>query len=100
MTKLFQYVFIDIIRNKIILFYTIALLAISLSVFNISETTEKAIISLLNLELIFLPLVCGVFSTIYFYNSAEFVEVLVAQPLKRKIIFRSILSGLIASLSL
>lgn len=100
MTKLFKYVFIDIIRNKIVLFYTAALLMISLSVFNISETTQKAIISLLNLELIVLPLVCGVFSTIYFYNSSEFIEVLVAQPLKRKKIFRSILFGLIASLSL
>lgn len=100
MIKLFKYVLIDIVKNKIILFYTAALFIISLSVFNISETTGKAIISLLNIELIVLPLICGVFSTIYFYNSAEFIELLVAQPLKRKIIFRSILSGLIAALCL
>jgi Cu-processing system permease protein len=100
MTKLFKYVFFDIVKNKIILFYTAALLIISLSIFNISETTEKAIISLLNIELIVLPLICGVFSTIYFYNSSEFIEVLVAQPLKRKKVFRSILFGLIAALSL
>lgn len=100
MTKLFKYVFIDIVKNKIVLFYTAALLIISLSVFNISETTEKAIISLLNIELIVLPLICGVFSTIYFYNSSEFIEVLVAQPLRRNAIFRSILSGLVCALSL
>ena len=100
MTKIFKYVLLDILKNKIILFYTVALLIISLSIFNISETTEKAIISLLNIELIVLPLICGVFSTIYFYNSTEFIELLVAQPLKRKIIFRSILSGLVSALSL
>jgi Cu-processing system permease protein len=100
MTKLFKYVFLDIVRNKIILFYTAALLLISLSIFNISESPEKAVISLLNIELIVLPMICGVFSTIYFYNSSEFIELLVAQPLKRKKIFRSILSGLMASLSL
>ena len=100
MNTLFKYIFIDIIKNKIIIFYTIALLIISLSIFNISETTEKAIISLLNIELIVLPLICGVFSTIYFYNSSEFIELLVAQPLERKIIFRNILLGLMSALSI
>ena len=100
MGKLFKYVFIDIVKNKIVLFYTLALLIISLSIFNISETSEKAIISLLNIELIVLPLICGVFSTIYFYNSSEFIEVLVAQPMRRNSIFRSILSGLVAALSM
>lgn len=100
MGKLFKYVFIDIVKNKIVLFYTLSLLIISLSIFNISETSEKAIISLLNIELIVLPLICGVFSTIYFYNSSEFIEVLVAQPMRRNSIFRSILSGLVAALSM
>jgi Cu-processing system permease protein len=100
MEKLFKYVFLDILKNKIVLFYTAALLLISVSIFNISETPEKAVISLLNIEMIVLPLICGVFSTIYFYNSSEFIELLVAQPLKRKTIFMSILTALIAALSL
>lgn len=100
MIKLYKYVFLDIVKNKIILFYTIALLLISLSIFNISETSEKAIISLLNIELVVLPLICGVFSTIYFYNSSEFIELLVAQPLRRKTIFKSICGGLITALSI
>lgn len=100
MDKLFKYVFLDILKSKIVLLYTSALLLISLSIFNMSETPEKAVISLLNIEMIVLPLICGVFSTIYFYNSAEFIELLVAQPLKRKTIFVSILSALICALSL
>lgn len=100
MDKLFKYVFLDILKSRIVLLYTAALLLISISVFNISETPEKAVISLLNIEMIVLPLICGVFSTIYFYNSSEFIELLVAQPLKRKTIFISILSALITALSL
>jgi Cu-processing system permease protein len=100
MIKIYKYVFIDIVRNKIILFYFLALLLISLSVFSISDTSEKAIISLLNIELIVVPLICGVFSTIYFYNAVEFIELLVAQPLRRKTIFKSIYGGLISVLSL
>ena len=100
MEKLFKHVFLDILKNKIVLFYTAALILISISVFNISETPEKAVISLLNIELIVLPLICGVFATIYFYNSSEFIELLVAQPLKRKTIFLSITAALICALSL
>jgi Cu-processing system permease protein len=99
MDKLFKYVFLDILKSRIVLLYTAALLLISISVFNISETPEKAVISLLNIEMIVLPLICGVFSTIYFYNSSEFIELLVAQPMKRKTIFISILSALITALS-
>jgi Cu-processing system permease protein len=94
MNRVFKYVLLDLVRSKIILFYALALLAISLSIFSISETTEKTIVSLLNIELIVIPLICGIFSTIYFYNSSEFIEVLVAQPIQRKTVFISILFGL------
>ena len=100
MNKLFKYVFLDIIRSKIILFYSLSLLAISLSIFNISDSPVKAIISLMNIQLIVLPLICGIFSTIYFYNSSEFIELLVAQPIKRRTIFFGILLSLIFALSL
>lgn len=100
MIKLFKYVLLDILKSKVVLFYAIALLIISVSIFNISETFEKAIISMLNIELIVLPLICGVFSTTYFYNSSEFIELLVSHPLKRKSIFSCISLGLMSALSL
>ena len=55
---------------------------------------------LLNVILLIVPLVSMVFSTIYMYNSAEFIELLVSQPLKRKAIWLSLFSGLALSLSL
>jgi Cu-processing system permease protein len=50
--------------------------------------------SLLNIILFVVPLVSIVFSTVYLYNSAEFIELLVSQPLKRQTIWMSIFVGL------
>ncbi len=89
----------DILRNKIVLAYTFFLLAISLSVFNLEDNSEKGLLSLLNIILIIVPLVSIIFSTIYVYNSTEFIELLVSQPLRRKKIWISLFSGLAGSLS-
>ena len=100
MKKLLKYVIVDIVQNKIVLIYTLLLLVISLSVFNLENNPAKGLLSLLNIILILVPLICIIFSTIYIYNSAEFIELLVSQPLKRKSIWLSIFTGLSVSLSL
>ncbi len=99
MKKIIKYVIVDILRNKIVLAYTFFLLAISLSVFNLEDHSTKGLLSLLNLVLIITPLVSIIFSTIYIYNSSEFIEMLVSQPLKRKKIWMSLFLGLSGSLS-
>ena len=83
MKKIVKYVIIDILRNKIMLTYTLFLLLFSLSIFNLEDNSSKGLLSLLNIILITVPLVSILFSTIYVYNSAEFLELLVSQPLKR-----------------
>jgi Cu-processing system permease protein len=98
MKKIIKYVIVDILRNKIVLVYTLFLLAMSLSVFNLEDNSAKGLLSLLNVILIIVPLVSIVFSTIYVYNSSEFVELLVSQPLKRRTIWLSLFIGLAASL--
>ena len=100
MKKLLKYVIVDIVQNKIVLIYTLLLLVISLSVFNLENNTAKGLLSLLNIILIIVPLICIIFSTIYIYNSSEFIELLVSQPLKRRTIWLSLFSGLSVSLSL
>jgi len=100
MKKILKYVIADIIQNKIVLLYTFLLLLISLSVFNLESNAAKGLLSLLNIILILVPLICIIFSTIYIYNSAEFIELLVSQPLKRRTIWLSLFLGLCASLTL
>lgn len=100
MKKIIKYVIIDILRNKIMLAYTAFLLILSLSIFSLEDNTAKGLLGLLNIILIIVPLVSIVFSTIYVYNSAEFIELLVSQPLKRKTIWLSLFTGLSASMLL
>ena len=100
MYKIIKYVITDILRNRIVLVYTLFLLAASLTVFSLEDNSSKGLLSLLNIILIVVPLVSIIFSTIYVYNSAEFVELLVSQPLKRKTIWLSLFTGLAVSLSI
>jgi Cu-processing system permease protein len=58
----------------------------------------KALLSLLNIVLLVLPLVSIIFSTIYYYNSLEFIELLICQPMRRSRILLSIFGGLALSL--
>ncbi len=100
MKKIIKYVMTDILRNRIVLLYTAFLFITSFSMFSLEDNNSKGLLSLLNIILIIVPLVSIIFSTIYVYNSAEFIELLVSQPLKRKTIWLSLFTGLASSLGL
>lgn len=100
MKKIIKYVMTDILRNRIVIVYTLFLLAASFTVFSLEDNSSKGLLSLLNIILIIVPLVSIIFSTIYVYNSAEFIELLVSQPLKRKSIWLSLFAGLAGSLAI
>jgi len=98
MKKITKYVVLDILRNKILVSYAVLLLAITLTMLCLENNQTKALLSLLNIVLIVLPLVSIIFSTIYYYNSIEFIELLVCQPIRRASILLSIYAGLASSL--
>jgi Cu-processing system permease protein len=100
MKKIIKYVMADILRNRIMLVYTVALLVASFSVFSLEDNSSKGLLSLLNIILIVVPLVSIIFSTIYVYNSAEFIELLVSQPLRRTTIWLSLFAGLAGAFAL
>jgi Cu-processing system permease protein len=100
MMKVIKYVMIDILRSRVILAYTIFLLIASLSIFNLEDNPAKGLLSLLNIILIIVPLVSLIFSTIYLYNSSEFIELLLSQPIRRKQLLISLYGGVSCSLSL
>lgn len=99
MSKIIKYVFYDIVRSKIVLAYTVFLLLLTLGLFGLGGNPDKAVLSLLNLVLLTVPLISIVFATTHFYNSYEFMELLVAQPIDRKKIFISEYLGVACSLA-
>src|SRR6187399_2428197 len=98
MLKLSKYVLYDIVRSKVILGYTAFLFLVSFSLFNMEENSSKAILGLLNIILIVVPLISMIFSTIHYYNSYEFIELMLSQPVSRRRILLSEYCGLTVSL--
>lgn len=99
MNKTIKYVLYDILRNRIVIAYAVFLFLVSFGLLSFEENSSKAFMSLLNITLIVVPLISIVFGTIHFYNSYEFIELLLSQPFSRTSIFISQYLGVSVSLS-
>lgn len=98
MLKLSRYVLYDIFQSKVVIGYTLFLFLISMSLFSMEENSSKAMLSLLNIVLIVVPLISLIFATIHYYNSYEFIELMLSQPMSRTKILLSEYSGVSLSL--
>lgn len=100
MLRISRYVFSDIARNRVVLGYTLFLFMVTFGLFQIEDDAGKAVLSILNIILIVVPLISLIFSTIHYYNSLEFVELMVSQPIGRVFIIGSQYTGTTFSLML
>ncbi len=89
MLRLIKYILYDILRTRFILLYALFLLLSTIGMYQLDSDTSKVVLSLLNILIIVIPLVSVVFTTIHFYNSYEFIEMMLAQPVNRSTIFIS-----------
>ena len=94
MNKTAKFIIFDILKNKIVVLYTLILFLVSWSVLGLEENVNKAILSLLNVVILLVPLVSVIFSTIYVYNSSQFIELLLSQPVARGKIWLGIFVGI------
>jgi Cu-processing system permease protein len=76
------------------------MLAVTTILFQLDSDPAKVVVSLLNVVLLVIPLVSIVFTTIHFFNSYEFILLLMAQPINRKSVFLSQYYGVASSLCL
>jgi len=93
MKGIFKYVLMDLVRSRVMFVYTLLLAVLSVSLLSLDNNQSKGILGLLNVSLLFVPLVSILFSTIYFFNSIEFTELLLAHPIKRKTLLLAEYSG-------
>ncbi len=66
----------------------------------LNNDLSKAVITLMNVIIVLVPLIGTIFGVMYYYNSKEFTELLLAQPLKRSSIFLGQYLGVALSLSM
>lgn len=100
MWKIFKYSFYDLIRSRWSYIYFLFFAISAASLLYLSNDVTKAILSLMNIILLLCPLIGTMFGVMYYYNSRDFAELLLAQPIKRASIFFGQYLGLSVSLSI
>ncbi|MCK5677066.1 MAG: ABC transporter permease [Flavobacteriaceae bacterium] len=100
MFKILKYSFFDLMRSRWSYVYFIFYLALGFVLLFLNNDINKAIITLLNIIIVLTPLIGTIFGVMYYYNSKEFTELLLAQPIKRSKIFMGQYLGIAISLTL
>ncbi|PKH51565.1 ABC transporter permease [Tenacibaculum sp. Bg11-29] len=100
MFKILKYSFYDLMRSSWSYVYFLFYLALGFVLLFLNNDVSKAVITLMNVIVVLTPLIGTIFGVMYYYNSREFTELLLAQPLKRSTIFMGQYLGVSISLSL
>ena len=100
MLKILKYSFFDLIRSRWSIIYFLFYFVSGMVLLYLSNDVSKAVVSLMNITFILTPLIGTIFGVMNFYNSREFIELLLAQPVPRKNIFLGMFLGISLSLSL
>ena len=100
MLKLSKNILFDIIKNKVVIGLSLFLFLVSWSLFSLEENSSKATLSLMNIIIIVIPLISMIFTTTHYYNSYEYIELLLAQPLSRNRLILAEFIGIATSLCL
>jgi Cu-processing system permease protein len=100
MFKILKYSFYDLMRSRWSYVYFLFYLLLGFVLLFLNNDLSKAVITLMNIIIILVPLIGTIFGVMYFYNSREFTELLLAQPLKRSSIFLGQFLGVAGSLTL
>lgn len=100
MFKILKYSFYDLMRSRWSYVYFAFYLALGFVLLFLNNDVDKAVITLMNIIIVLTPLIGTIFGIMYYYNSKEFTELLLAQPLKRSTIILGQYIGISLSLTL
>jgi len=89
----------NVVRSRWLLCYVAFFLLATEGLLRFNGADAKTLLSLANVVLFVIPLMTLVYGTIYLYNSREFIELLLAQPLKRRTVFSGLYLGLAVPLT-
>ncbi|MCK6649771.1 MAG: ABC transporter permease [Bacteroidia bacterium] len=98
--KIFKYVLFSELRSKMFLFYLILFLILGFAIFYLGKDVSKSLITITNIILLVVPMFSIISGSIHYYNSREFNEMLLTQPIKRSAIFFGQYLGISCSMAL
>jgi len=95
-----KYQWKDLLRDKWVIGYGLVYLLLTDALIRFGGSGPKALISIANIMLLFIPLVSMLYGALFLYQNKEFVELLLAQPLDRKSLYWGLFGGVAVPLSL
>ena len=84
----------DLLRSRWLPGYGMIFLLLTDLLFRFGGTGDRVLLSLLNVVLLLVPLISIVVGTFHFYQSREFIEMMLAQPVGRLALFAALYLGL------
>ncbi|WP_420380131.1 ABC transporter permease [Gilvibacter sp.] len=100
MFKIIKYSFFDLMRSRWSYAYLAFYFLLAIVLLFLNNDLSKAVITLMNVITVLVPLIGTVFGIMYYYDSKEFTQLLLAQPIKRSSIFLGQYFGVAVSLSM
>jgi len=98
--KILKFEFNNVIRSRWIIFIFSFFFIVSYALFTFESNSQKSLISLFNLVIYLIPLLGLIFGTVYFYNSKEYIEMMLCQPIPRSALYIGLYLGTTLPLSL
>lgn len=84
----------NVIRSNWIIIYTFGLILVTSLIIYFTNDSSKVIVSLMTIMFILNPLIGILFGSIYLYNSREFIELVLTQPITRSTLYFGLFLGL------
>lgn len=99
MFKILKYSFKDLSRSRWSYVYFLFYLLLGFTLLFLNNDLSGAVITMMNVIIVLVPLIGTIFGVMYYYDSKEFTELLLAQPIKRSSIFLGQYFGVAISLA-
>jgi Cu-processing system permease protein len=100
MLKIASYTLRDVLRSRFVLAYFAFFFFAAWGLLYFESDGTRAVLSLMDVVLWVVPLVCITFSTLYLYNQEEFNLLVLSQPVARSTLYAGLFGGLALSFGL
>jgi Cu-processing system permease protein len=92
--RIAKYQMRDMVRNRWVLVYGLFFLLVTDALFRFGGGGERVVLSLMNVVLVMIPLVSLVLGSMYLYGARDYVELLLAHPIRRGTLYGGLFAGL------
>ena len=92
-SKIIKFELNNTMRSKWVIVYSVFFLVLTYLLFNFERDADKAVLSLINIVLLVIPLISIIYGTMYVYNSIDYIQMVLCQPIDRKSLFVGLFLG-------